>query len=321
MAAQRILIVSDGTAANELAARVAGCGYEVAGAASSGREATALAGEAQPDLVLMDLSSDDEIGGVEAAGKIQQWRPIPVIFLTASSGPPLPRARASELVEDLVQPFTDRELRLSIELALYKDGTRRHAREWDDRFFAVSIDMLCFLDFNGYFKRLNPAWEKTLGFTREELRSRPFIEFVHPDDRARTLEQNRLVRAGGHARSFQNRYVWKDGSYRWLLWNAAPDTDHRVIYSVARDITERRLAEEERELLVKELKAALAEVKTLQQILPICSYCKNIRNDDNYWETVETYISEHTNARFSHSICPTCYRNQVEPQFDPPRRK
>ncbi|MFL5573338.1 MAG: PAS domain S-box protein, partial [Gemmatimonadaceae bacterium] len=76
------------------------------------------------------------------------------------------------------------------------------ATEAGDRFFEVSIDLLCFLDFNGYFKRLNPAWERTLGFTRDELMSRPFIEFVHPDDRERTLKQNAAVRGGGKALGF-----------------------------------------------------------------------------------------------------------------------
>lgn len=195
------------------------------------------------------------------------------------------------------------------------DETSQHIRELEERFFDLSIDLLCFLDFSGYFKRLNPAWERTLGFTREELMSKPFIEFVHPDDRERTLKQNREVRDGGHARLFENRYLCKDGSYKWLLWNAAPYTGQRVIFSVARDITERKQAEAERELLVQQLQAALAEVRTLQGFLPICSYCKSIRDDQNYWETVETYISKHTNTQFTHSICPTCYRNVVEPGF------
>src|ERR1700730_7319693 len=74
-------------------------------------------------------------------------------------------------------------------------------------FFEVAQDMFCMLDFNGHFRRLNPAWERTLGFTREELMSRPFIEFVHPDDRDRTLNQNADVRGGGQARGFENRYL------------------------------------------------------------------------------------------------------------------
>jgi PAS domain S-box-containing protein len=192
----------------------------------------------------------------------------------------------------------------------------RSVQELEERFFAISIDLLCFLDFNGYFKRLNPAWERTLGFTIEELMSRPFIEFVHPDDRERTLNQNRSVRGGGQALGFENRYLCKDGSFRWLLWNAAPDSDEGVIYSVARDITERKRAEAEREQLVAELQEALAEVRSLQEILPICSYCKRIRDDAHYWQHVESYISQHTNTRFSHSICPSCYVSEVQPQLD-----
>ena len=75
-------------------------------------------------------------------------------------------------------------------------------RELEDRFFALSIDLLCLLNFNGYFKRLNPAWERTFGFTCDEFMARPFIEFVHPDDRERTLKQNASVRAGGQALAF-----------------------------------------------------------------------------------------------------------------------
>ena len=192
----------------------------------------------------------------------------------------------------------------------------RTAQDLEERFFAISIDLLCFLDFNGYFKRLNPAWERALGFTVEELMSRPFIEFVHPDDRERTLNQNREVRGGGKALGFENRYLCKDGSYRWLLWNAAPDSDEKVIYSAARDITEQKRAQTERDQLLAALQKALAEVRTLQEILPICSYCKRIRDDAHYWQHVESYISQRTNTRFSHSICPSCYVSEVQPQLD-----
>ena len=88
------------------------------------------------------------------------------------------------------------------------------ARALEERFFDLSIDMLCVLGFNGYFRRLNAAWERTLGFTVAELTSRPFLEFVHPDDRERTLSQNGKVRGGGQALAFENRYLCKDGGYR-----------------------------------------------------------------------------------------------------------
>ena len=104
---------------------------------------------------------------------------------------------------------------------------REEASDPESRFFVLSIDMLCIAQFSGYFLKLNPAWEKTLGFSREELQSKPMFEFVHPDDRERTLAQNRRVRAGGQALAFENRYLCKDGSYRWLLWNATAESNKR----------------------------------------------------------------------------------------------
>ena len=210
---------------------------------------------------------------------------------------------------------TDLETKVAVleaELAQFRRQSASAIHELESRFFENSIDMLCFLDFNGHFKRLNPAWERTLGFTRQELMSRPFIEFVHPDDRERTLKQNAQVRGGGQALAFENRYMCKDGSFRWFRWNAAPDSAEKVIYSVARDVTATKAAEDEREQLVRDLHSALAELNTLREILPICSYCRKIRDDENYWHTVEDYISHHTSTLFSHGICPSCLEKHAE---------
>ena len=190
---------------------------------------------------------------------------------------------------------------------------------FEQRFFDLSIDMLCVLHFSGYFRRLNAAWESTLGFTRDELMSKPFIEFVHPDDRTRTAAQNGDVRGGRQARLFENRYRCRDGSYRWLLWNSTADEGRQVIYGVARDITDRKREEADRERLVGELQAALGEVKVLQAFLPICAYCKSIRDDENYWHAVETYLSRHTNTHFTHGICPSCYEQFVDSELKPDR--
>lgn len=185
-----------------------------------------------------------------------------------------------------------------------------------DRFFDLSLDMLCVAHFNGYFLKLSAAWERTLGFSRDELRLQRMFEFVHPEDRERTLEQNRIVRSGGQALGFENRYRCKDGSYRWFHWNAVADLEHQLIYSAARDITEARRAEQERERLVCELQAALAEVMELREILPMCMYCKSIRHDKDYWLSVETYISNHTKAQLSHGVCPDCYQKLVNSGSD-----
>jgi PAS domain S-box-containing protein len=314
VAERRILIVDDDfVAARELEQYLSGGGYQVATVAFAGDETIAAAARLEPDVVLMatPLRSDS---ARELAKRLASY---PVVLMSDQQHESRPRGtNETELDRVLHRPFTDRELRATIELAVCRHARTSSVREMENRFFENSIDMLCFLDFNGHFKLLNPAWERTLGFTREELMSSPFIEFVHPDDRERTLKQNANVRAGGQALAFENRYMCKDGSYRWLLWNATPDSAESVIYSMARDITAAKRAQEEREQLVRELQSALAEVNSLREILPICSYCKKIRDDENYWHTVESYISLHTSTLFSHGICPSCMESEVESQLE-----
>lgn len=315
MAERRILIVEDDlVAARELEQQLSGGGYQVATVAFAGDETIAAAARLKPDVVLIStpLRSDS---GRKFTKELQASYPI--VFAIDEKDEASSRGTdATEPDIVLVRPFTDRELSATVELAVCRHARTISVRETESRFFENSIDMLCFLDFNGHFKLLNPAWERTLGFTREELMSRPFIEFVHPDDRERTLKQNSNVRAGGQALAFENRYMCKDGSYRWFLWNAIPDSAESVIYSMARDITVARRAREEREQLVRDLQSALAEVNSLREILPICSYCKKIRDDENYWHTVESYISLHTSTLFSHGICPSCMESEVESQLE-----
>jgi PAS domain S-box-containing protein len=128
-------------------------------------------------------------------------------------------------------------------------ATSRQANEqptWEeegDQFFTLSLDMLCIAGFDGYFKQLNPAWENQLGFTREELMVRPYIEFVHPEDRTATAASAQQIVTGADVIFFENRYRCKDGSYKWLSWNATPITNQQLVYAVVQDITERRQAE------------------------------------------------------------------------------
>ena len=122
---------------------------------------------------------------------------------------------------------------------------RRRAEEELDRFFSISLDMLCVAGMDGYFKRLNAAWEKTLGFTRDELRARPYLDFIHPDDREATVAEASRAAQGADVISFENRYLCKDGSFRWLLWKSVPDLEHNCIYAIARDMTERKRIEDE----------------------------------------------------------------------------
>jgi hypothetical protein len=113
-----------------------------------------------------------------------------------------------------------------------------------------------------------------------------------------------------------------------LIWvrsigEAVRDVEGRIIrlQGAFQDITVRKLAEAEKEKLIKELQDALAEVKTLQEILPICSYCKKVREDENYWTKLESYISRHTGTEFSHGVCPECYAIKIKPELEKIERR
>ncbi|MBN1398362.1 MAG: PAS domain S-box protein [Bacteroidetes bacterium] len=125
-----------------------------------------------------------------------------------------------------------------------RDITERKQVEEDlNLFFNVALDMLCIADFRGNFVRLSPMWTKTLGWTDEELKAKPFVEFVHPDDRDATLKATFRLSEGIEVVGFDNRYQCKDGSYRMLSWNSFGVVNRGLIIAAARDITDRNRAE------------------------------------------------------------------------------
>lgn len=137
---------------------------------------------------------------------------------------------------------------------------RKRAEEERDRFFTLSLDMLCITNSNGYFRRLNPAFERTLGFSLAELMATPFISFIHPEDRKATSDVFRQLAEGLPCVNFENRCRCRDGSYRWLSWTASPFVAEGIFYAVARDVTEEKenaaslmASLEEKEVLLKEI--------------------------------------------------------------------
>ncbi|MFT3808113.1 ATP-binding protein [Arenimonas sp.] len=146
------------------------------------------------------------------------------------------------------------------------------ARAELDRFFTLSLDMLCISSADGYFKRLSPAFTRTLGWSIEEMLTTPFIEFVHPDDREATMaEVERQVKAGQQVLQFENRYRHKDGSWRILSWKSAPRADG-LMYATARDVTEKRLAEQRIVALNRDLEARQIELEAANRDLEAFSY-------------------------------------------------
>lgn len=129
------------------------------------------------------------------------------------------------------------------------------------RYFEVSRDMLCIAGPDGYFKRVNPAFRRTLGWNERQLLSAPFLDFVHPEDMKKTEEEIQRLAKGLPVISFENRYKTPQGGYRTLMWTAHPDEGTGLIYAIARDITEQKKAWEEIQEEMKELRARLRELR------------------------------------------------------------
>jgi PAS domain S-box-containing protein len=155
--------------------------------------------------------------------------------------------------------------------------------------------------------------ERVYGYLAAEVLGRSVFSII-PTDRQEELEGilNEISNGVSISR-FQTRRLRKDGRIIDVSVTASPIKDARdkVIgaSAISRDITERIRAEMERERLIKQLQDALAEVKTLRGILPICMTCKKIRDDEGAWRQLEAYISEHTDANFSHGMCEPCAQN------------
>ena len=160
--------------------------------------------------------------------------PIPIVQLAKQCLDPNVASRpkdASFLVERLTEYF---------------ESGQRRAEEELVRFFDLSLDLFCIANTQGYFWRLNDNFSRTLGYTAQELTSKPFIDFVHPDDRPDTLSEIMKLSRGEPTIQFINRYQHKDGHYLSLEWTARSVEHEGVIYAVARDVSERLRLEEER---------------------------------------------------------------------------
>jgi len=130
-------------------------------------------------------------------------------------------------------------------IAMIMDITeRKNVEKERDRMFDLSSDLIAISGFDGYFKHLNPAWEKVMGYKISELKERPFISFIHPNDLEKTSEEVKKLSQGIPTIHFEVRHVTKDGEIRYFSWKATPLVENKLIYGIARDITESKEAEE-----------------------------------------------------------------------------
>ncbi len=167
-----------------------------------------------------------------------------------------------------IQPVIEENIMVAVAKDITQKKELSEALNTKNLIFDYSLDMLCVAGFDGYFKMLNPIWENTLGWTIEELLSKPFIEFVHPDD----VEKTKFVKAnivnGSEVYQFENRLLCADGSFKWISWKSHPVSEKQIMVGVARDITaakeiNQKLLESEEKFkhLVEESKAGVFIIK------------------------------------------------------------
>ncbi|MGB3639229.1 MAG: PAS domain S-box protein [Rivularia sp. (in: cyanobacteria)] len=151
------------------------------------------------------------------------------------------------------------------------DITEKKQIEEDlNRFFSLSLDMLCVAGLDGYFKQMNPAFEETLGYTKAELFAQSFLSFIHPDDVVPTLTEMDKLSQGVKTIAFENRYRCKDGSYKWLQWSATPY--EQLLYAVARDVTE-----------YKQTREKINEQAALLDVATDAIMVRNLENQILFW--------------------------------------
>lgn len=178
------------------------------------------------------------------------------------------------------------------------------------------LDMISKVDSNGLVEYVSPSVKTVLGYTPEQVKGKPFFDFIHPDESSAVKQkfQNAMETRNSFRMDYRCRCA--DGGYIWVESLANPIVGHQKGMNIyvfgSRDVTLRKQAEEVLEEERRRLQLALDEVRTLRGIVPICSYCKKIRDDDGYWSQVEQYVSDHTEAQFSHAICPVCYEKVMK---------
>lgn len=130
-------------------------------------------------------------------------------------------------------------------------------------FFSLSYDYLCIGEYGGYFRKVNPAFIKLMGYSQEELFANPISHFVHPEDKPSTAETRGHVLEGIPLLNFQNRYITKSGEIVWLTWTSIPVPDQKLIYGIAKNITHLKKMEEEHQILIKDLTSVNSGLKQL----------------------------------------------------------
>jgi PAS domain S-box-containing protein len=233
-------------------------------------------------------------------------------FCAIDTTPRIWSADEIDILRDLAASvMTEIELRSDIAERKQAEQAFRESEASFQGIFANAAIGIALADLEGAIVESNPAFQSMLHYSAEELSGRAFSDITHPDDVARDWElANELIAGKRDQYRMEKRYYRKDGQVVWanLTMSLIRGAERHPQFAIGmvEDITYRKRVEQEREQLIEALKDALANIKTLRGLLPICALCKKIRDDTGYWNQIETYIQAHSEADFTHSVCPEC---------------
>jgi PAS domain S-box-containing protein len=185
-----------------------------------------------------------------------------------------------------------------------------------------SEDAIIGTDLEGNIVSWNTGAARMYGYTAAEARKRSIRMLTPPNRPEESPDAFTQILKGRHVDRYETFHARQDGEVIPVSVTLSPikDSQGRLIgvSAIECDITQRKLEEQERLFLIQELSQALANVKSLRGLLPICSSCKKIRDDHGYWNQLESYLAEHTEAEFTHGICPDCkaqLKSELETQL------
>lgn len=272
------------------------------------------------DIVISDYSMP-QFGGDAALALLQEKAlDVPFISVSGRMGEDVAVAMMKAGAHDYVMKDDLKRLVPAVERELEAAIVRReHRRAQESMSLLAAIvessdDAIISTALDGMILSWNRGAEQMYGHTAQEIIGQPVAVLIPRDRPNELLGVFEKFKQGEQAQRYESVRARKDGGYVTVSLAVSPvkDASGKIIgaSSIARDITERKKEEAERLQLIHELTNALQRVKTLSGLLPICAACKKIRDDRGYWQSVEVYIRDHSDAEFSHSICPECMAKQ-----------
>ncbi|MBI4552732.1 MAG: response regulator [Candidatus Latescibacteria bacterium] len=322
MAAKILIVEDESITAKYIQHLLERFGYEVPGIAASGEEALRKTEDTQPDLILMDIGLKGKMDGIATAEQIHDRFIVPFVYLTAySDDQTLQRAKITAPFGYLLKPFQEKELEITIAMALYKYEMERKLAE-SEQWLATTLnslgDAVIATDTKSRIKYINPVAEGLTGWTQAEAVGKDLTD-VFQLVNTRTLARLESPVSpdleepvsGGLANQM---LMAKDGRTTPIDARATSiknDQGQNLgVVLVFQNITERKQAEAERAKLIFALQDALGKVKTLSGFLSICSSCKKIRDEKGFWTQIEVYLQQHSDAQFKYEVCPECAKKR-----------